>query len=76
MHGEELFCEIILNLGQWFSRRCHLNNLTWSSSSPPVWCSRTIYAVLKEGIMGIINVKLYGIGHVVQKEMSFKDIFT
>ena len=24
---EELFCEIILNLDQWFRRRCHLKNL-------------------------------------------------
>ena len=23
---EEQFCEIILNLGQWFRRRCHLND--------------------------------------------------
>ena len=35
--------------------------LIWSSGSPPVWCSRTIYAILKEGIMGNIHVKLYGI---------------
>ena len=32
-----------------------------SSGSPPVWCSRTIYAILKEGIIGNIHVKLYGI---------------
>ena len=32
-----------------------------SSGSPPVWCRRTIYAILKEGIMGNIHVKLYGI---------------
>ena len=35
--------------------------LTRSSGSPPVWCNRTIYAILKEGIMGNIHVKLYGI---------------
>ena len=35
--------------------------LIWSFGSPPVWCSRTIYAILKEGIMGNIHVKLYGI---------------
>ena len=35
--------------------------LIWCSGSPPVWCSGTIYAILKEGIMGNIRVKLYGI---------------
>ena len=35
--------------------------LIWRSGSPPVWCSKTVYAILKEGIMGNINVKLYGI---------------
>ena len=34
--------------------------LIWSFGSPPVWCSRTIYAVLKDGIIGKIHVKLYG----------------
>ena len=35
--------------------------LIWSFGRPPVWCSRTIYAILKDGIMGNIHVKLYGI---------------
>ena len=35
--------------------------LIWSSGSSPVWCKRTIYEFLKEGIMGNIHVKLYGI---------------
>ena len=34
--------------------------LIWSFGSPPVWCSRTIYAILKDGIMGNIHAKLYG----------------
>ena len=102
-YQEEQFCEIILNLGQWF-RRCLLkkflsgalqrsiticvilvegikrNNsvnfefesviqkemsfkkiLIWSSGDPPVQWSGTIYAILKEGIMGNIHVKLYEI---------------
>ena len=41
--------------------------------SPPFWCSRTIYAILKEGNMGNIYVKLYVIW-VIQKDMSFRDI--
>ena len=35
--------------------------LIWSSGSPPVQWSRAIYAILKEGIMGNIHVKLYEI---------------
>ena len=46
----------------------------WSSGSPPFWWSRIIYAILKEGIMGNIHVKLYGIWTSGQREMLFKDI--
>ena len=51
--------------------------LIWSSAGPPVWWSRTIYANLKEGIMGNIHVKLYeirtsGSGRDVVKE-NFTD---
>ena len=35
--------------------------LIWSSGDPPVKSSGTIYAILKEGIMGNIHVKLYEI---------------
>ena len=31
--------------------------LIWSFGSRPVWCSRTIYAILKDGIMGNIHLK-------------------
>ena len=48
--------------------------LIWSSGSPPVQWSRIIYAILKEGIIGKIHVKLYAIGSVVEEEISFKDI--
>ena len=33
----------------------------WSSGSPPVQWSGTIYAIFKEGIKGYIHVKLYEI---------------
>ena len=33
--------------------------LIWSSCGPPVQWRRTISAILKEGIMGNIHVKLY-----------------
>ena len=35
--------------------------LIWSSGNPPVQWSGIIYAILNEGIMGNIHVKLYGI---------------
>ena len=35
--------------------------LIWSSGDPPVQWSGSIYAILKEGIMGNIHVKLYEI---------------
>ena len=35
--------------------------LIWSSGGPPVQWSGPIYAILKEGIMGNIHVKLYEI---------------
>ena len=53
-HYEEQFS----NLGQWFRKRWHLIDLIWSSDGPPVQLSGTIYAILKEGIMGNIQVKL------------------
>ena len=35
--------------------------LIWSSKGPAVRWSKTIYAILKEGIIGNIHVKLYEI---------------
>ena len=35
--------------------------LIWSSGGSPVQWSETIYAILKEGIMGYIHVKFYEI---------------
>ena len=43
--------------------------LIWSSGSPPVLVQQNhIYAILKEGTMGNINVKLYGIWTSGSKE--------
>ena len=85
-HHEEQYCKIILNLDQWFKRKCRLKVfLIWSSGSPFVqqsiticaifgrgysgeqFCeiitqwNRTIYVLLKVGIMGNIHVNLYEI---------------
>ena len=61
-HHEEQLCEIILNLGQWFRRRCRLKDfLSGALAAPLTWWSQTIYAILKDGITGKKYVKLYGI---------------
>ena len=58
-HHKEQFCEIILNLDQWF-RRCLLKIfLIWSFGLPFVQQSRTICAILVEGIMGNDSEKLF-----------------
>ena len=50
-HNEEQFCEIILNIDQWFGR-CYLKIfLIWSSGHPFVQQSGTIFAIWVEGIM-------------------------
>ena len=59
---EEQFCEIILNLDQWFRRRCVLKIfLIWSSACPFVQQSGTIGAILVEGIMKNNPVNLFRI---------------
>ena len=55
---EEQSCEIILNLDQWFRRKCCLKLfLIWSSGGPFVQWSVTICAILVEGIMDNSSVK-------------------
>ena len=56
---EEQLCESILNLDHWF-RICHLKDFWSGALAAPVRWSGTICAILKEGIMGNIHVKLYG----------------
>ena len=60
-YQEEQFCEIILNLDQWFRRRYHLKYFLSGALTASVRWSKTIRAILKEGIMGNIHVKLYEI---------------
>ena len=55
---EKQFCEIILNLVQWFRRRCRLKIvLIWCSGGPFFQRSRTISANLVEGFMRNNSVK-------------------
>ena len=67
VYQEEQFCEIILNLDQEISFKRFLIR---SSGGPYVRWVGTIYAVLVEGIMGNIHVKVLktwtsGLGDVV-----------
>ena len=58
-HHYEQYCEIILNLDQWFKRRWRLKIfLFWSSGSPFVQRSGSICAILVEGIMRNNSVNL------------------
>ena len=58
-HYEEQFCEIILNLDQWFSKKCCLKTFViYSSSGSFVQQNGTSCAVLDKGIMRNISVKL------------------
>ena len=59
-HHEEQLCEIILNLDQWFRRKCCLKIfLIWSFDSPFAQQSTTIGVILEEGIMRNNSVKLF-----------------
>ena len=75
-YQEEQFCEIYLNLGQWFRSRCLKRFLIWSSGNPPVQWRGTIYAVLKEGMMGNIHVKLYKIRTSGSGDVVLRKIYT
>ena len=61
-YQEEQICEIILNLDQWFRRRCLLKVfLIWSSGGSFVQQSKTIHAILVEGIKRNNSVNLFRI---------------
>ena len=60
-YQEEQFCLIILNWDKWFRKRCNLKDFLSGALAAPVQWSGTICAILKEGIMGNIHVKLYEI---------------
>ena len=71
-YHEEQFCEIILNLDQWFRwKRCLKTFLIWSSGIPFVQQSVTICDILEEGIMRNNSVKSFEFWSAVQV-MSFK----
>ena len=59
-YQEERFCEVYLNLGQWFRRRCRLRNILSGALAALLFCGANC-AILKEGIKGNTHVKLYEI---------------
>ena len=56
---EEHSCDIILNLGQWFRRRCCLKDLYGALAA--LLFGGAELCNFEEGIMGNIHVKLYDI---------------
>ena len=74
-HGEQ-FCEIIFEFGSVVQENMSFKRfLIWSSVSPPVWSSRTIFMQFwKRASFGIFMWSYMEFWPVVQKEMSFKDI--
>ena len=58
---QEQFCEIILNLDQTFRGRCNFSDFLSRALAALLFRSRTIYAILEEGIMENILVKLFEI---------------
>ena len=57
-YQQEQFCEIILNLGQWF-RRCLFNDFLSGALVTRLYSGAEPFMQFKEGIMGNIGVKLY-----------------
>ena len=58
----EQFCENYFEFGPVVQEDMSFKRfLIWSSGGPPVWWSKIIYAILKEGIISKIHVKLYEI---------------
>ena len=44
-HYQEHFCEVVLNLDQWFSRRCHFK----------IFLSRALVAILFGGVESFVQ---------------------
>ena len=75
MHHEEQFCEIILNLGQWFRRRCHLKDFLSGALAVLLFGAAEPYMQFrKRTSWGIFMWSYMEFGPVDQKAMPFKDI--
>ena len=60
-HHEEQFCEIILNLDQWFRRRCRLKNISyldlWPQEFQEMLFKRFLSRALKAFLLGRVELK-------------------
>ena len=77
-YQDEPFCEIILNLGQWYRRKCCIKVfLIWISGSPFVQRSVTICAILVEGIMRNNSVTFFlNLGQWFRSKCCLKDFLS
>ena len=73
-HHEEQFCEIILNLGQWFRRRCPLKGFFSGALAVLLFGGAEPFMQIWKRAWGTFMWSYMKFGPVVQKEMSFKDI--
>ena len=56
----QVLCKTVRTLGSVVQEEMTFKRfLIWTSGRPPAWWSGTIFAILKEGTMGNIHVKLY-----------------
>ena len=74
VHHEEQFCEIILNLGQWFSRCCLKNFLSGALAVLLFGAAELFMHFWKSASWRTFMWSYMKFGLVVQEEMSFKDI--
>ena len=75
VHHEEQFYEIILNLGQWFRRRCCLEDFLSEALAVLLFCAvEPFMQFWKRASWGISMWSYMEFRPVVQKEMPFQDI--
>ena len=72
---EEQFCEIILNLGQWFRRRCCLKDFLSQTHAALLFSWPNPFMQFKEASWGTFMWSYMKFWPVVQQEMAFKDSY-
>ena len=61
VHYEQQFCEIIMNLGQWFRRRCRSKDFLSGPLAVLLFGAAKPFTNFERMHLGNIHVKLYGI---------------
>ena len=73
VHQWEQFCEVVLNLNNWFRKCCHLKTfLIKSSGGPLVQRTRTISAILVEGTEEKISEIILNLDPWFKRKSSLK----